>query len=38
VGENGGQSDEACLSIDFSRLHRRDLVAAEGLAYQVEPA
>ena len=38
MGERRGEADETRLFVDRGRLHRRDLVAAERLAHDVEAA
>jgi hypothetical protein len=38
MGERRGEANETRLLIDCRHLHSGDLMAAEGLAYDVEPA
>jgi hypothetical protein len=38
MGERRSKADQTCLVVDRGRLNGCDLMAAQGLAYDVEPA
>jgi hypothetical protein len=38
MGERGGEADQACFVVDCGGLNRRDLVAAQRPAHDIEAA